>query len=174
MFKVAVVLTAFLSFFFQSAFAIPIQDGYRGNVTLYVKSDNSDIDGQTLYTVDNQVGFNRLFIGDYVDPKSTFYLVKSYIYQELTGSSTTYAVTYNNEGYLGVAGGSDGIYISDFDASTGKLQFSGDQFLYAVHVVDNPKGYSASQYAIQVHNPTTAPENSIKIELYGRLNWAVL
>ncbi|KAK6882985.1 hypothetical protein K6H09_005869, partial [Candida tropicalis] len=96
MLKFAVIITAFLSFFFQSALAAPIQDGFRGNVTLYVKSDNSEIDGQFLYTVDNQVGFNRLFIGDYVDPKSTFYLVKSYIYQQLTGSKTDYAVTYNS------------------------------------------------------------------------------
>ena len=174
MLKFAVIITAFLSFFFQSALAAPIQDGFRGNVTLYVKSDNSEIDGQFLYTVDNQVGFNRLFIGDYVDPKSTFYLVKSYIYQQLTGSKTDYAVTYNSEGYLGVAGGSDGVTISDYNTQTGKFQFSGDQFLYAVHVVDNPNGYSASQYAIQVHNPSTAPENSYKVELYGKLNWAVL
>lgn len=174
MFKIAIILTALLSFFSQSAFAAPIQDGYRGNVTLYVKSDNAAVDGKYLYTIDNQVGFNKLFIGNYIDPKSTFYLVKSCIFQQLSGSNTHYTVMYNFEGYLGVAGGSDGITITDYDHSTGKLQFSGDQFLYAVPVVDNPNDYSASQYAIQVHNPVTAPENSYKIEIYAKLNWAIL
>ena len=174
MLKFAVIVTAFLSFFFQSALAAPIQDGYRGNVTLYVKSDNSEIDGQFLYTVGNHDGFNRLFIGDYIDPKSTFYLVKSYIFQQLTGSKTKYEVTYNSDGYLGVDSNSDGVTINDYNTQTGKLQFSNDKLLYAVHVVDNPNGYSASQYAIQVHNPSTAPENSYKVELYGKLNWAVL
>ncbi|EMG47825.1 hypothetical protein SBY92_005029 [Candida maltosa Xu316] len=175
MYKFTLFLAAFLSLFFQSAVAAPIQPGFRGNVTLYVKSDNPDIDGQTLYTLNQQeIGLNRLYIGNYVDPKSTFFLVNSAIYQEFSDNvKIDYYVTYSPEGYLGTESGSDGITITDYDASTGAFQFSGDQFLYAVHVVDLP-AYSASQYAIQVHSPADAPEGSSKVELYGRLNWAVL
>ena len=144
------LLSSLLScLFLPICFSCSNQDGYRGNVTLYIKSENSEIDGQFLYTVGNHDGFNRLFIGDYIDPKSTFYLVKSYIYQQLTGSKTKYDVTYNSDGYLGVSSDSDGVTITDYNTQTGKLQFSNDELLYAVHVVDNPNGYSASQYAIK-------------------------
>ncbi|EMG45491.1 hypothetical protein SBY92_004992 [Candida maltosa Xu316] len=175
MYKFTLFLAAFLSFFFQSAIAAPIELGYRANVTLYIQSDNSDINGQTLYTLDNTAdGFNRLYIGNYVDPKSTFFLVKSALYQQLSDNTkVNYYLSFNSDGYLGTDATSTGVNITGYDGSTGKLQFENDESLYAVHVVDLP-AYSASQYAIQVYNSTSAPENSYKIDVYARLNWAVL
>ena len=58
-------------------------------------------------------------------------------------------MTYSEDGKIGVAAGSDGIYISDFDQKSGEIKFSGYDYLYAVHVVDKP-AYSASQYAIKL------------------------
>ncbi|KGR03833.1 hypothetical protein MG1_00619 [Candida albicans GC75] len=175
MYKFTVFIVAFFSLFFQSVIAAPIQQGFRGNVTLYIKSDSEEVNGKTLYTLTKDVGFNEIYIGDYVTPGATFYIEPSLIYQRYDDdeSGTSYALTYSEDGKIGVAAGSDGIYISDFDQKSGEIKFSGYDYLYAVHVVDKP-AYSASQYAIQVGNPNSPPKNSYKVSIYGRLNWAVL
>ena len=71
MYKFTVLLLLF-SLFFQSVIAAPIQQGFRGNVTLYIKSDSEEVNGKTLYTLTKDVGFNEIYIGDYVTPGATF------------------------------------------------------------------------------------------------------
>ena len=150
MYKFTVLLLLF-QFIFQSVIAAPIQQGFRGNVTLYIKSDSEEVNGKTLYTLTKDVGFNEIYIGDYVTPGATFYIQPNLIYQRYDDdeSATSYALTYSEDGKIGVAAGSDGIYISDFDQKSGEIKFSGYDYLYAVHVVDKP-AYSASQYAIKL------------------------
>ena len=74
MYKFTVFIAAFFSLFFQSVIAAPIQQGFRGNVTLYIKSDSEEVNGKTLYTLTKDVGFNEIYIGDYVTPGATFYI----------------------------------------------------------------------------------------------------
>ena len=48
MYKFTVFIVAFFSLFFQSVIAAPIQQGFRGNVTLYIKSDSEEVNGKTM------------------------------------------------------------------------------------------------------------------------------
>ena len=94
-------------------------------MTLYIKSDSEEVNGKTLYTLTKDVGFNEIYIGDYVTPGATFYIQPNLIYQRYDDdeSATSYALTYSEDGKIGVAAGSDGIYISDFDQKSGEINF---------------------------------------------------
>ena len=65
-------------------------------MTLYIKSDSEEVNGKTLYTLTKDVGFNEIYIGDYVTPGATFYIQPNLIYQRYDDdeSATSYALTY--------------------------------------------------------------------------------
>ncbi|KAK6453768.1 uncharacterized protein RJT20DRAFT_131193 [Scheffersomyces xylosifermentans] len=129
------------------------------NVTLWVESDNSTINGNGLSSLHEGAGINYVFLGQNaqtlihddvnnwlyfipVEPLRQYFAVENNIAQ-VTVAFTDNTVTFEN-GYLSYGGSTEGFY--------------------ALLNINDPYNYSKTQKAL-VHYPDGAPEGAIPLKI---------